>query len=61
MRREKPLYPGLDEAERMRDRLPDTGPDGAPEMFTGPGFVVPNYEAFPGWSPEAVLAFLNID
>lgn len=52
----KPIYPGTDEVERVKDnakRPREEEPD-----FIGGG---PNYEKFKGWDPERVLVWLNID
>lgn len=49
-------YPGENEAkrERAKHQQPE---DEAPDFIGN----APNYDAFPGWSPEEVLVWLNID
>ena len=49
----KKLYPGIEEAEKQRDTMPEEEPD-----FIG---GAPNYDKFEGWEVESVLAWLNID
>ena len=49
----KHKYPGIDEAEREFIQVEDEEPD----FICG----APNYDKFPGWTPEEVLVFLNID
>ena len=61
MKRKQPLYPGCAEAEKEKARsaanaFQRPAKDG-PDMIG----LAPNYDAFPGWTPEKVLAFLNID
>lgn len=53
---EKALYPGVMEAEMEKGKA-------SPEIVEKPDFIgcAPNYEKFPGWSPEKVLSWLNID
>ena len=51
----KPLYPGVEEAERQRKVEVEV--EEQPDMIG----LSPNYEKFDGWTPEAVLVFLNID
>ena len=52
----KARYPGLYEAEQERKRS-CTHEDEEPDWIAG----APNYDAFPGWTPEEVLVWLNID
>ena len=49
-------YPGTKEVEIEREA-------NQPEMDEEPDFIcgAPNYDKFPGWTPEEVLVFLNID
>ncbi len=57
----KQLYPGIEEAERERDRNSYGGKkrntNDKPDFIGGK----PNYDKFKGWSPEKVLVWLNID
>lgn len=50
------LYPGTMEAEKERARA-------TAATFPPPELIgrAPNYDAFPGWTPERVLAWLNVD
>lgn len=59
MRKRKELYPGTGDAEREKDRAARRGysPDGVPDMIG----VKPNYNKYPAWTPEKVLAWNNID
>lgn len=57
MKRKKVLYPGTLEAERERKQAAKRAKEEKPLMIG----VTPNYDAFPGWNAEKVLAFLNID
>lgn len=56
----KKRYPGCAEAEEARKRAAERF---AAEKEEEPDFIAgaPNYDKFTGWSPERVLAFLNID
>lgn len=49
-------YPGIDDAEREKGK-------GMACIEEQPDFIgmAPNYDKFRGWSPEQVMAFLNID
>lgn len=55
--KQKPKYPGVEEAERMKGRRPEEEPD---VIETASGFA-PNYDKFPGWTPEQVLVWCNMD
>lgn len=52
----KESYPGIAEAEaeRSKRRPPE---DEEPDFIAG----APNYDKFPGWTPEQVMVWLNID
>lgn len=53
--RNKPLYPGVKEAEEQRGLcIPPAEP---PDLVGGK----PNYDKFKGWTAEDVLSWLNID
>lgn len=52
----KPRWPGTEAAERERSKQRYVEPE-QPDFIAG----APNYDAFPGWAPEQVLAWLNID
>ena len=53
----KAKYPGLKEAEQERIRSGSVPREDEPEWIAD----APNYDAFPGWTPEEVLVWLNID
>ena len=57
MKKKKALYPGIAEAERERKRAAKRAAVEKPLMIG----TTPNYDAFPGWTAEQVLVFLNID
>lgn len=48
-------YPGTAEAEKERSRHRPTEEE--PDWIAG----APNYDKFPGWTPEEVMVWLNID
>lgn len=63
-RKKVELYPGADAVEREKSRAAACFPDfrepygePVPDMIGGK----PNPAAFPRWSPERVLSWLNID
>lgn len=53
-------YPGIYEAEQERVRVQKEAEN---RLNNEPDFIglAPNYSKFRGWSPEAVMAFLNVD
>lgn len=53
----KPKYPGTREAEQERTAATRRAKSDEPDFIGN----APNYDKFEGWSPEEVLAFLNID
>ena len=52
----KRAYPGTVEAEAERSKK-HIAENEEPEWIAG----APNYDAFPGWTPEEVMSWLNID
>lgn len=52
----KKNYPGVYEAEQERKKA-HTVIDEAPDFIGG----APNYDKFPGWTPEQVMVWFNID
>lgn len=61
MKKKKTLYPGVDAAEKERNKATRNGYHAAPDMINTAGGIAPNYDAFPGWTCESVLVFCNID
>ena len=59
MKRKKTLYPGTEAAEKERKAAEKR----YQERNDQPDFIggKPNYSKFPGWDPEKVLVWLNID
>ena len=58
--RKTQLYPGVQDVEAEKNRRAEArvkGKDHQPDFIGG----APNYDKFDGWSPEEVLAWLNID
>jgi hypothetical protein len=55
------LYPGVDAAEKEKAKAYCKGYPAAPDMVNTAAGIAPNYDAFPGWTCESVLAFCNID
>lgn len=53
--RRRKLYPGTYEAEKAKRKA--VRKEDEPDFIGG----APNYDKFTGWSPEKVLAWLNID
>lgn len=53
-------YPGIYEAEEERIRVQKEAEN---RLDNEPDFIglAPNYSKFRGWSPEAVMVFLNVD
>ncbi len=56
MKRDKPLYPGIKEAEEQKGKTPVID-SCMPDFIDGK----PNYEKYKNWSVEQTLAWLNID
>ena len=52
------MYPCVEEAEKERSAWKKNVVDDAQPDFIG---LAPNYDKFPGWNPEEVMAFLNVD
>lgn len=56
MAKRKPSYPAVYEAELERSKKHSVE-DEEPDFICG----APNYDKFPDWTPEQVMAWLNID
>ena len=58
MKSKKALYPGVEQAEREKEKAAiKYSFNDQPDFIGGK----PNYDKFRGWSPEKVLSWLNID
>lgn len=55
-KKRKHVYPGTKEAEQQR-RSQKSIDEEKPDWIGN----APNYDKFPGWTPEEVLVYLNID
>lgn len=56
MAKRKKLYPGTAEAESEKTKRHFIEAE-EPDFIAG----APNYDKFQGWTPEEVMAWLNID
>jgi len=55
--KKKALYPGIEEAEKEKNRLYNKAKEEEPDFIGN----APNYDKFSGWTCERVLCWLNID
>ena len=61
MKKKKSLYPCEDLVEQEKNKLFKMQKNEKVYFCQSQNYIIPNYEAFPNWDCEKVLAFLNID